>query len=87
MVPSLIESEFIKRKYVGNAIELYIGYHFEFDPKKKLRRGSVQKEISDVLGITKNNVFSMLVNDAMERLGFKKGEIRGNYVYKNVKRK
>lgn len=84
MDQALIQSEFIKRKYLCDAIKIYIGYNFKTAPRSKLRRGRVQKQISDALGIRINNIFCMLVNDCMEEKGFKRGEIHGDYVYKNV---
>lgn len=82
-----IRAEFIRRQYVCDAIKIFIKDTFEHDPIKKLRRGALQKEISDLLGITINTPFCRMVNMCMEECGFIPREIRGNYYYKNIKRK
>lgn len=84
MDASLIEAEQQRRAILCHAFSLYISNNFQLDPKGKLRRGTVQKEIADYFNITINTTFCQIVNECMEAVGFKRVEIRGSYYYKNI---
>lgn len=87
MDTTLIQEEFIRRQYVCDAIKIFIQSNFEFDLKNKLRRGIIQQEIANMMGITLNRTFCQLVNQCMEEQGFKRSIIRGNYYYTKIRRK
>lgn len=86
MDSTLIEHEMIKRRYWCSMIGSYIANHFELDPKSKVRRGTVQKEMGKYFGITVNNLFCELVNIVMETQGYTKIINRGDYYYRGAKR-
>jgi len=87
MDETLVQHEMIRRQYWYSMIESYVVEHFQFDVKSKVRRGTVQKEVGACFGVTVNNLFCELVNLVMETQGYKKVINRGDYYYKNVKRR
>lgn len=88
MDAALVEHEMIRRQYWCSIISMYISQHFATgDSRSRLRRGTIQKEMGAYFGITVNNLFCELVNLCMENEGFTKIINRGDYYYKNVKRR
>lgn len=81
-----LEQEIRKRSALKDLIHSYAAVHFCSDPKNKLRRGTLQKEVADFIGITINTTFCQLMNECMEEMGYKAREIMGYYYYRNIKR-
>lgn len=78
--------EIQKRQALCEFLTRYISVHFTYDAKSRLKRGQLQKQMADFLGITTNTPFCRTVNECMEKLGYKAVEVCGQYYYKNIKR-
>jgi hypothetical protein len=87
MDKALILREVEKREALKKFIDAYINLHFIGDPKTKLRRGAIQKEIANYIGLTINTTFCQIVNECMNEKGFWPREIEGAYYYRNIRRK
>lgn len=81
-----LDQELKKRRALSDLVVSYIHVHFEFDPKKRFKRGMLQKEIAHFIGLTVNTTFCQIVNNCMKNLGHELIEVRGQYYYKNLKR-
>jgi len=86
MSEALIQKEFIRRQHISSALMAFISLHFEYSSKGKLKRGAVQKEISDFFGIKLSTPFCQIINRCMQEKGYTLRIIRGYQYYKNIRR-
>lgn len=79
-----IEEELKRRELLTHVIDAIIEQTYISSPKKKLKRGEVQKFIFDQLNINKNNMLCRLINERMEYIGSRLVTIRGDQFYYGV---
>lgn len=81
-----LEHEIKKRSALKDVISSYVTINFCSDEKRHMRRGAIQREVANFIGLTINTTFCQVMNECMENLGYKAREIRGYQYYRNIKR-
>lgn len=83
----VIFEELKRRELLIKAIDAIIFSKFEYSETGHLRRGVVQQEILNTLGIKKNNMLCTLINERMRLKGYKTVINTGNNRYTNITRR
>lgn len=76
--------ELKKRDALVHAINAIIEARYEAAANKRLRRGAVQEEILEILGIQRTNMLCALINNLMKQRGHNTIINRGAQYYSNV---
>lgn len=76
--------ELEKRASLADCIDTIITKYYMHEPKKRLYRGQVQREIIDKMGLVRNNLLCTMINERMAALGYSVGTTHGTKYYRNI---
>lgn len=79
-----ILKEIERREILIQIIDSIIRAKYQFSLNNKLKRGLIQDEILSFMGLRKNNMLCLLINERMNSHGYQTIINRGDQYYRNI---